>query len=250
MRDRVLLLADSLAFHGPARSELLTHPGLWGSRLAAETGREVDVVARLGWTARDGWWAVTKDPYVYSVLLPRAAAVVVSLGNADMLPVSLPPYLREGLAHLRPPALRRAARRAYFAAHPHVVRATGGRRRTLPQALTDHYLSRVVGGVRHFHPEAVVVGVVPPPFDAAAHAHRSVTQPPAAAAARAWGLREGVPLVELDRVVAPHLAAGTLNPDGMHWSWEVHAEVAAETARVLRAAGLPSPGPALAGPAR
>ena len=68
----LLVVADSLAFHGPERGELSTHPGLYGTVAAAALGTTVDLVARRGWTARDAWWALTKDPLVYSVLLPRA----------------------------------------------------------------------------------------------------------------------------------------------------------------------------------
>jgi hypothetical protein len=44
-------------------------------------------------------------------------------------------------------------------------------------------------------------------------------------------------MVDVDRNVAPHLAAGSMNPDGMHWSWPVHAEVGAAIAAALLAAG-------------
>ena len=134
---RVLVLADSLAFHGPERGELSTHPGLYGNVAAAALGTTLDLVARRGWTARDAWWALTKDPLVYSVLLPRAEAVLLAVGGMDYLPAVLPTYLREGIPYLRPPALRRAARTAYQAMQPVGARLTGGRWRTLPQALTD-----------------------------------------------------------------------------------------------------------------
>jgi hypothetical protein len=232
----ILVIGDSLAFHGPGAAELLTHPGLYPNVAARQLGAGVDVVARLGWTSRDAWWTLTKDPYVYSVLLPRADAVVIGVGSADALPASLPLYLRDGIGYLRPERLRRLARRAYHAAHPRVVRATGGRR-ALPQRVTDGYLSRCVAGIRLFHPAALIVGLVPAPYDTAFHGHVTRLHPPAAAAARAWGAREGVPMVDVDRIVAPHLAAGSMNPDGMHWSWPVHAEVGAAIAGALLGAG-------------
>jgi hypothetical protein len=234
---RLLVIGDSLTFHGPRSPELLTHPGLYPNVAGRLLGADVDVVARLGWTARDAWWALTKDPHVYSVLLPRAGAVVLGVGGSDQLPASLPGYLRDGIAYLRPGPLRRAARRAYHRAHPIVVRATGGRRRSLPQRVTDAYLSRCVAGIRYFRPGVPIVALVPPPYDAAYHAHVRRLHPPAAAAARAWGRREGVPMVPADAIVAPYLAAGALNPDGMHWSWAAHAEVGAAIADAVRAAG-------------
>lgn len=229
----VLVVADSLAFHGPTSPELLTHPGLYPNVLARLLGAEADVVAGLGWTARDAWWALTKNPYVYSVLLPRADAVVIGVGGSDHLPASLPTYLKEGIAYLRPGPLRRAVRRTYHAAHPHVVRATGARMRVLPQRATDAYLTRCVQGLRHFRPGVPVVAMVPPPYDSRYHGGVTRLHAPAVAAARAWGARLDVPLVDADAIVTPYLVAGRLNPDGMHWPWEVHAEMAAAFAATI-----------------
>jgi len=57
----LLVVGDSLAFHGPERGELATHPGLYGNVAAAALGTTLDLVARSGWTARDAWWALTKS---------------------------------------------------------------------------------------------------------------------------------------------------------------------------------------------
>ena len=225
MSRRVFVIADSLAFHGPTQPELLTHPKLYPNVLARELGADVDVIARLGMTARDAWWALSKDPYVYSVLLPRADAVVLAVGNTDQLPASLPTYLRDGIAYLRPGWVRRRARLAYHRAHPHVVRATGGRLRVLPQRATDHYLTRCVDALRYYRPALPIVGVVPPPYTAEYHGGVSRPHVAAVAAAKAWGERTGVPLVDLDAIVTPHLGTGRMNPDGMHWSWELHEQV-------------------------
>ena len=136
----------------------------------------------------------------------------------DYLPAVLPTYLREGIPYLRPPALRRAARTAYRAAQPVGARLTGGRWRTLPQPLTDAYLSRCVGGIRYFHPG---VPVLRHPAAAARRAAlRARHRRARAGGRRARGRgarREGVPMVDVTAIVARHLAAGALNPDGMHW---------------------------------
>jgi lysophospholipase L1-like esterase len=230
----LLVVGDSLAFHGPTQAELLTHPGLFPNVLGRLLGHDVDFVGRLGWTARDAWWALTRDPYAYSVLLPRADVVVLAVGGADMLPAALPAYLRTGLDYVRPGALRRRAKHAFHLANPYVVRATGGRVRTLPQRATLAYLTRIVEAVRALKPGTPVVGIVPPPFDAEYFGHVTRTHAPAVAAHREWGERHGVPLADLALVVAPHLAAGTLNPDGMHWSWAAHEDVAKALAEVVR----------------
>jgi hypothetical protein len=196
------------------------------------------VVARLGWTARHAWEALTRDPHVYSVLLPRADAVVLAVGGMDYLPAILPAHLREGIRYLRPPAVRRAARAAFRAAQPHGARLTSGRWRTLPQRLTDQHLSWCVAGVRTFRPGVPVVGVLPPPHCAPSYGFVTAGHPPAVDAARRWGQRRGVPMVDLPAIVAPYLAAGLVNPDGMHWIWDCHAEVG----RALAAAVEESPG--------
>jgi hypothetical protein len=74
----VLVLADSLAFHGPDQAHPPTDPRLYPQVMAAalseSLGEDVqaDLVARLGWTARDAWWSLTKDPNTWGVLMPRA----------------------------------------------------------------------------------------------------------------------------------------------------------------------------------
>lgn len=234
MSGHLLVVGDSTAFHGPRQAELLTHPGLYPNVLARLLDLEPDVVARLGWTARDAWWALTRDPHVYSVLLPRADVVVLGIGGMDHLPAALPAYLRSGLDYIRPGRLRRAAKLAYHRANPYVVKATQGRLRALPQHVTLHYLTRCVEAIRAVRPGVPVVGIVPPPFDAEYFGHVTRTHPPAVAAHREWGERVNVPLADLDLVVGPHLAAGELNPDGMHWSWPAHEDVAKALAEAVR----------------
>jgi hypothetical protein len=231
----LLVVADSLSFHGPERGELSTHPGLFGNVAAVELDTTLDLVARRGWTARDAWWALTRDPQVYSVLLPRADAVLLAVGGMDYLPSVLPTYLREGIAYLRPPALRRAARTAYLATQPVGARLTGGRWRTLPQRLTDEYLSLCVYGVRYYHPGVPVLGILPPPHRAPLYGAVTAGHAPAVAAARAWGRRESVPMVDVSAVVERHLPLGRCSSDGMHWGWDCHAEVGRLVAAAVRA---------------
>ena len=226
----VLVLADSLAFHGPEQphppGDARLYPNVMARALTNALGQPVsaDLVARLGWTARDAWWALTKDPRVWGELLPRADALVLGVGQMDQLPVALPTYLRDGISYVRPGWLRRRVRRGYLAASPWVVRATDGRMRALPQTATDHYLARIVAGVHHYRPEIPVVLLGPSPY--AAPAYPSQRQHlPAVDAARRWSRVHGVALVELDPIVAPSLATGSGNPDGMHWGWAVHQRV-------------------------
>ena len=164
MGAHLFVVADSLAFHGPERIEQPTDDRLYPMVCARELGAEVDLVAREGWTARDAWWALTKDPMAYGVYLPRADYVVIGVGGMDQLPASIPTWLRDSLPYVRPGGLRRRLRRAYRDLTPGVIRATGGRLRQLPQDATDRYLTRIIQTVRVLRPDVPVVLVAPTPY--------------------------------------------------------------------------------------
>lgn len=236
MTGHLLLFADSLSFHGPAEAVPPTDARLYGNVAAGSFGWSLDLVARPGWTARDGWWALTKDPVVWGVYLPRASAVVLGLGQMDQLPAAMPTWLRESMPYIRPGHVRRRVRSAYRSAAPHVIRGTGGRLPMLSVAATSHYLSRMVAGIRHFRPGVPIVRLLPAPYDAAIypanHHHRQ-----AVAAAHRWCQEEQVAPIDLDAIVGPHLRAGRNNPDGLHWGWETHAEIGAALTEVLAGAG-------------
>ena len=239
-RPRVLILADSLAFHGPARPELLTEPRIFPNVMAGALGAEADVVAQVGWTARHVWRSLTRDPRVYSFLVPSADAVVLAVGGMDYLSSAVPTHLREGIGFLRPRWLRRFVRRTYLAAQPRAARWTRGRLRSLPQPLTDDYLAKCVAALRALRPGMPIIGILPPPHRAAAFGFEVRGHPRACSAARAWGTKHDVPMADLAAVVYPHLAAGRANPDGLHFGWESHRDVGLELARVLRTcAGWP-----------
>ncbi len=221
---RLLVIADSLAFHGPERIENPTDPRLYPQVCATAVEAKVDLLAREGWTARDGWWALTKDPVAYGVYLPRADAVVVGLGGMDQLPASIPVWLRTSIPYVRPGGLRRRLRTTYRDLTPAIIRATKGAMRQVPQQVTDRYLTRIVEAVQAVRPGVPVILLAPTPYDSPYYPsdrhHRSSL---AAARVRAAGL--GVPLVDPSPFVLPGLADGTANPDGLHWSWAAHASV-------------------------
>lgn len=233
-RRRVLVVADSLCFHGPQRPEMLDHPRLFPNVMAEALDATVDVVARRGWTAREAWWALTEDPRVWSFALRHADAVVLAVGGMDYLPTVLPTFLREGMLYLRPPQLRRAVRTSYGKALPHLARLSRGRLRSLPQHLTDQYLSQCVNGIRTFRPDAAIVGIIPPPHSAPLYGRVTDGHPAAVSAALAWGGREGVPMADLPSVVGPNLARGLANPDGMHYGWESHGAIGVLLAETIR----------------
>jgi hypothetical protein len=108
--------------------------------------------------------------------------------------------------------------------------------RQLPQAATDHYLARIVEGVRTYRPGIPVVLVGPSPYDAPSYPsdrHHAA----AVEAARRWAEQHGTGVVDLDPIVEPMLRAGTGNPDGMHWGWDAHEGLGRALAASLRDQG-------------
>lgn len=221
---RLLVFGDSLAFHGPEQTHPPADPRLWPQVAAADLGWQVDLVARIGWTARDVWWAVTKDPVVWGTYLPRASAVVFGVGGMDALPAVIPTYLREGIAYVRPGWLRRRVRSVYNATSPRVIDATGGLMRQLPQAASDSYLTRTVRAIRTYYPDLPMCALSPSPHRAAAYPSQRYHRP-SVEAARRWAAGMGVELVDVEGPVQRGLASGRSNPDGMHWGWQAHAQV-------------------------
>lgn len=234
----LLVIGDSLTFHGPDRAHPPRDPRLWPSIVAAHTGLSVDVVAGVGWTARDAWWALTRDPMVWGEYLPRAEALVLAVGGMDALPAAVPTYLRQGIAYIRPGWVRRKVRGLYLELSPRVMAITGGPLRQLPQAATDHYLSRLVQAVRTWYPELPILLLTPSPHSAAAYPTDRF-HAGAHAAARAWAATHDVILVDIEEPTQRGLDNGWVNPDGMHWGWQTHAEVAGMVAEALQRASVP-----------
>jgi len=229
----LLVLADSLAFHGPEDTHSPLHPALYPQVCARELGLEVDLLARPGWTARDAWWALTKDPMGFGVYLPRADALVIGVGGMDHLPAAIPTWLRDSIPYLRPGGVRRAARRAYRTWSPNIIRATGGRLRQLPQVATERYWNRIVAAARYWRPGIPIALVGPsayaaPSYPADRH-HRAAVR-----AAALWCQRTDVGFVDVDPWVIPTLRDGSGNPDGLHWAWSVHEAVGRALAVALR----------------
>lgn len=221
-RRHVLVLGDSLTFHGPERAVAPGDSRLFPQVAGRLVGAEVDLVARQGWTARDAWWALTKDPVVWGGYLPRADALLLAVGGMDQLPTPVPTWVRDSIPYLRNNRARRVARDALRGATPTAVRRLGGPFRTLPQVATDRYLTRIVEGVRALRPELAIALLGPAPWTGPYYPSTR-THVSAVTAAKKWTREHGVAYVDIDALVAPRLAS--CNPDGLHWSWEVHALV-------------------------
>src|SRR3954467_4782746 len=85
MGPRLLVFGDSLSFHGPEGPCAADEPRLWPNVAAAALGGTADLVAGIGWTARDAWWSLTGDPRVWADL-HHVDAVVLAVGSMDTLP--------------------------------------------------------------------------------------------------------------------------------------------------------------------
>jgi hypothetical protein len=234
----LLVLADSLAFHGPERAEPADDPRLWPNIAAAALGGRAELVAGIGWTARHAWHALTHDPRVWAVM-PSVDALVLGVGGMDTLPSPLPTALREMIPALRPDPLRRAVRAGYRRAQPHLARGfarvlPGGGPVALPPHLTVHHLQRCREAVLAIRPGIPVVGVLPPVHRAADYGSVHAGRAAAERATRQWARTDGVALLDLRELVGAHVMAGHGNPDGMHWGWPAHEAVGVACAEVLR----------------
>jgi hypothetical protein len=228
-RPVLLVLGDSLAFHGPERPEPADEPRLWPNVAAATIGARAEIVAGTGWTARHAWHALISDPRVWAVL-PAVDALVLGVGGMDTLPSPLPTALRELIPVLRPNGLRRRARAGYLRAQPVLARAfaaivPGGGPVALPPRLTVQYLERCRSAVRAIRPDLPVVAVLPPPHRADCYASVHPGRAAGERATREWARAAGVALLDLPALVTDHVLGGHGNPDGMHWGWAAHAAV-------------------------
>lgn len=236
--EHVLVLGDSLTFHGPDSAHPPGDPRLWPNVMADRLQAHVDVAAGIGWTARDAWWALTRDPRIWGEYLPHADALVIAVGGMDSLPAVVPTYLRQGIAYIRPGWLRRRVRTAYLSASPKAIAALRGPLRQLPQPVTDHYLSRIVQSVRHWYPDLPILFLTPAPHRAGLYPTLRFYRPAVDAAGR-WARREDVTLVDITGAVQRGLDNGWANPDGMHWGWQTHEEIGRMVAEALSGASVP-----------
>ena len=233
----VLVLADSLAFHGPERGEPADHPLIWPNVTAAALGGRAELVAGIGWTARHAWNALTHDPRVWA-LMPSVDALVLGVGGMDTLPSPLPTALRELIPALRPDPVRRAVRTGYQRAQPWLARGLahlpGGGPVALPPHLTVRYLERCRAAVLALRPGIPVVAALPAVHRAPDYGGVHAGRPAAEHATREWAHSHDVALLDLRELVGEHVLSGAGNPDGIHWGWSAHAAVGAAGADLLK----------------
>lgn len=229
-RPVLLVIADSLSYFGPKGGLPADDPRIWPNLVAAELDWDVELVARIGWTCRDAYWALIGDPRVWAAV-PRAGAVVFATGGMDSLPSPLPTALRELIRYVRPPVARRVVRDGYNWLQPRLSKL--GRPVALPPRVSIDYLEQSRTSLAQLRPELPVVGVLPSVHDCEAYGRVHSGREPAVAALREWSAKTDVPLVDLAEAVRDNIFSGDANPDGIHWGWEAHTAVARAMVKVI-----------------
>ena len=232
----LLVLADSLAFHGPSRAEPANEPRLWHNVAATALGGRAELLAGYGWTARHAWYALTHDPRIWSVL-PTVDALVLGVGGMDTLPSPLPTAVRELIPVLRPELVRRGVRRAYQAAQPWLAKAftvlPGGGPVALPPWLTVRGLESVRAAVTAIRPGIPVVAMLPGVHRAQAYGQVHAGRAAAERATSEWASKAGVALLDTAELIGGHVLGGAGNPDGIHYGWWGHARLGEALAQLL-----------------
>jgi diglucosylglycerate octanoyltransferase len=234
----LLVLGDSLSFHGPRTAHPADEPRLWPHVAAAALGGTADLHAGLGWTARHAWSAVRTDPRVWASVR-HADVLVLGVGGMDSLPSPLPTAVRELIPVLRPAGLRARVRAAYRAGHAAASVAEARWARGWPTALaaaeTVRSLERCRVAVTTLRPAAPVVLLLPPVHRSALYGGVHRRRSGHVAALRAWAAGHGVVTVETAGLVAEHVLTGRGNPDGIHWGWPAHRAVGEAVASAVAA---------------
>jgi hypothetical protein len=234
-KKALLVLADSLAYFGPNGGLPADDPRIWPNLVAAQLGWRLELVAQIGWTSREAYWALIKDPRAWAAL-PTAGALVLAVGGMDSLPSPLPTALREMIRYIRPPRLRRRVREGYQWAQPRL--APLGWPIALPAKLTVEYQEQIRSSVATLRPDLPVIATLPPTHCAPSYAKVHRARPKVAAKLAAWARIHDLPLVDLLEATGQHVLAGRGNPDGIHWGFEGHESAARAMLRALDEARL------------
>ncbi len=237
-RPKLLIFCDSLSYYGPTGGLPSDDPRIWPNIVAAQLGWDVELIGRIGWTCRDVWWAATQDPRSWAALR-HAGAVVFATGGMDSLPSPLPTAMRELIRYVRPATLRRWVRDGYGWVQP---RLSPIARAALPPHLTAEYLEMTRAAIDFNRPGIPVVASLPSVHvaDTYGRAHRG--RAGTVAAITGWAAEHDVPLVDLEAAVAAEMYAGRGNPDGIHWNFAAHENVADLMLKALAETGVVPPG--------
>ncbi|MFT4086210.1 MAG: SGNH/GDSL hydrolase family protein [Gordonia sp. (in: high G+C Gram-positive bacteria)] len=220
----LLVLADSLSFYGAGGGLTSDDPRIWPNLVGARLGLDVELFARIGWTSRDVWWALTQDPRIWAAM-PKADAVVIAVGGMDSLPSPAPTALRELIRYIRPAPLRSAVRDGYGWLQPRLSRA--GWPMALPPRVTVEYLERIRDAIAQLRPDLPIVVCLPSTHDSPYYGNVHPGRVPTSSAMRVWADEHGLSTVDFYPTTAAHFTSDVeMNPDGIHWGLQTHAELA------------------------
>ncbi|WP_161897057.1 diglucosylglycerate octanoyltransferase [Gordonia spumicola] len=232
----IMVLGDSLSYYDETGGLPSDDPRIWPNLVGEQVGREVDLFARIGWTSRDVWWAITQDPRIWAAL-PKADVLVLAFGGMDSLPSPLPTALREQIRYLRPARLRQVVRDGYSWLQPRL--SPLGWPMALPVAVTVDYFEKIRGAVAHLRPDLPIVVCLPSTHDSPYYGHAHPGRVPLTSAIGRWAHEHGIATTtgfyEVTSAAYDDPDA-VMNPDGIHWSVDAHAAIADAVAPVIRAA--------------
>ena len=235
-RSTLLVFCDSLSYYGPTGGLPSDDPRIWPNIVAEQLDWDVELIGRIGWTCRDVWWAAIQDPRSWAAL-PRAGAVIFATCGMDSLPSPLPTALREMIRYVRPPLLRRWVRDGYGWAQP---RFSPVARPALPPKLSVEYLEQTRAAIDFNRPGIPFVACIPSVHVAETYGNSHRWRDGTVAAITGWAAEHDVPVVDLKAAVGDEVMSGRGNPDGIHWNFEAHRNVADLMMKALADAGVPA----------
>ncbi|MFA4083523.1 diglucosylglycerate octanoyltransferase [Mycobacteroides salmoniphilum] len=229
-RKKLLIFADSLSYYGPTGGLPADDPRIWPNIVGQHLGWDVELIARIGWTCRDVWWAAIQDPRAWAAV-PHAGAVIFATSGMDSLPSPLPTALRESIRLIRPPRLRSWIRDGYGWLQP---RLSPIARVALPPALTVEYLEKTRGALDFNRPGLPMIASLPSVHIAESYGRVHSGREATASAIQSWASEHKMPVVDLKEAVGEEIFAGRGNPDGIHWNFVAHERVAELMINALR----------------
>ncbi|CPV51295.1 diglucosylglycerate octanoyltransferase [Mycobacteroides abscessus] len=221
-RKTLLVFADSLSYYGPTGGLAASDPRIWPNIVAKKLDWDLELIARIGWTCRDVWWAAIQDPRAWAAV-PTAGAVIFATGGMDSLPSPLPTALRESIRLIRPAKLRSWVREGYGWLQP---RLSPIARVALPPKLTVEYLEKTRSALDFNRPGLPMVASLPSVHIAESYGRVHSGREATASAIAAWASEHKIPVVDLKQGVGEEVFSGRANPDGIHWNFVAHERVA------------------------
>lgn len=231
----IMVLGDSLSYYGNKGGLSADDPQIWPNLAGAEAGRDVELFARIGWTSRDIWWAITQDPRIWAAV-PHADVLILAFGGMDSLPSPLPTALREQIRYVRPEKLRQLVRGAYGWLQPRL--SPIGWPMAIPPSETVYYYEKIRAALSHLRPDLPIIVCLPPTHDSPYYGNVHPGRIATTVAISQWASEHDLPTVDFYPVTADDFADPKvdMNPDGIHWGLDTHVRIAEVLAPAIKQA--------------